>query len=77
MDTSQLQSDKLNIINWITEIQDYSILEKIKALMGSDNNPYEISFEQQQILDERLMENKSNFIPARESLNQLQKQYDL
>lgn len=28
MDTSQLQRNKLDIINWVTEIQDSSIVEK-------------------------------------------------
>lgn len=34
MNTQQLQNDKLNIINWISELQDYSLVEKIKTIMS-------------------------------------------
>ncbi|WP_432672114.1 hypothetical protein [Flavobacterium sp. SM2513] len=77
MDTNQLQNEKLNIINWVTEIQDASIVEKIKVIMGSENKPYKLSLQQEQILEDRLMEDKNNFIPARDVLNQLKKKYDL
>lgn len=36
MNTKKLQDDKLNIISWISQLQDYSIIEKIKILMSSD-----------------------------------------
>lgn len=30
MDIQKLQNDKLTIINWISELQDYSLVEKLK-----------------------------------------------
>lgn len=35
MNTQQLQNDKLKIINWISQLQDYSLVEKIKTLMNT------------------------------------------
>lgn len=35
MDIEQLQKDKLHIINWISQLQDYSLVEKIKSIMSS------------------------------------------
>lgn len=77
MNIKELHSDKLEIINWITEIQDSFLVEQIKAIMDADHKPYKLSVEQEQILNERLMEDKSSFIPARELLNQLKKKYGL
>ena len=37
MNTQQLQDDKLSIINWITQLQDYSLVEKVKAIMSSSD----------------------------------------
>ena len=34
LNSQQIQKDKLNIINWITQLQDDSVLEKIKSLMS-------------------------------------------
>jgi hypothetical protein len=34
MDIQQLQNDKLIIINWISQLQDYSLLEKVKVIMN-------------------------------------------
>lgn len=31
MDNQKLQKDKLHLINWIAQIQDHAIIEKIKA----------------------------------------------
>lgn len=44
---------------------------------NSDSKHYILSEEQEQILNERLMEDKSSFIPARELLNQLKKKHGL
>ncbi len=35
MDTAQIQSEKLDLIGWIYNIQDTSILEKLKSLQKS------------------------------------------
>jgi hypothetical protein len=52
-------------------------LELIGADYEKNNLDFFISNEQKKILDERLKEDKTNFISARESLNQLRKKYGL
>ena len=51
MDTQQLQNDKLNIINWITELQDDSLIEKIKGLMRSSKGTI-LTNEQKNAIDQ-------------------------
>lgn len=50
MDHKQLQSDKLHLINWITHIQDYTLIEKIKSLMSTSNENLALTKEQELIL---------------------------
>ena len=35
MDVQDLQNDKLDLIHWISELQDYAVVEKIKEIMRS------------------------------------------
>lgn len=54
MNIQQLQNDKLNIINWINQLQDYSVLDKVKNIMSSTDTcvlPNEIK----RALDEALI----------------------
>lgn len=74
MNVPELQNDKLSIINWITQLQDHSLIEKIKELMA-DNK--QLSKEVKQMLDKRLKEDKSTYTPARESLNKIRSKYEL
>ena len=53
MSIQQLQNDKLNIINWVSQLQDYSLIEKIKSLMGT-NDECLLSNEQKNDIDEAL-----------------------
>lgn len=76
MDTSQLQSDKLNIINWITEIQDYSIVEKIKAIMGSDTKPYKLTDQQQQVLDSQVGLDSSLYVDADKLVSDIKAKFE-
>jgi hypothetical protein len=50
---TQLQNDKLNIINWISQLQDYSLIEKIKCLMPSSDENI-LSNEQKEAIDNAL-----------------------
>ncbi|MFV8341225.1 hypothetical protein [Flavobacterium sp. XS2P39] len=77
MNTQQLQNEKLNIINWITQIQDYSLVEKIKNLMSSSNPPYVLTDEQQKILDSQLNSDKSQYIEAETLYTSLKSKYEL
>ena len=53
MNLQQLQSDKLNIISWISQLQDDSILEKVKFIM-STSDVCLLSNEQKTAIDEAL-----------------------
>ena len=50
MDNQKLQNDKLHLINWITQIQDHALIEKIKSLMSASNQNLELTKEQDLIL---------------------------
>jgi hypothetical protein len=52
MEAQQLQTDKLNIINWINQLQDNSLIEQIKSMMASD--VCLLSNEQKNAIDEAL-----------------------
>ncbi|WP_366187370.1 hypothetical protein [Flavobacterium ovatum] len=53
MDTQQLQKDKLNIINWISQLEDISLVEKLKAIMSSSETCL-LSDLQKKAIDEAL-----------------------
>lgn len=50
MDNQKLQNDKLHLINWITQIQDHALIEKIKSLMSASNENLQLTKEQELIL---------------------------
>ena len=59
MNTQELQNDKLNIIHWISELQDYSVIEKIKAIM-SKNKDVSLTSEQKNAIDKALVSIEEN-----------------
>ncbi len=73
MDTPQLQKDKLKIINWITQLEDHSLVEKIKSLMKEPGKPYPLTNEQQEILDSQVNSDKSLFTDAEVLFTELKK----
>lgn len=77
MNPSQLQIDKLNIINWITEVEDFSIVEKIKGIMTSDKKPYKLSDEQQDVLDSQIGLDPSLYIDADKLVSDIKAKYEL
>ena len=64
MDTPQLQNDKLKIINWISQLEDTSLVEKIKSLMKEPDKPYLLTNEHQKILDSQVNSDKSLYTDA-------------
>lgn len=50
MNNHKLQNDKLHLINWITQIQDHALIEKIKSLMSASNENLALTKEQELIL---------------------------
>lgn len=77
MDTQQLQKDKLNIINWITQLQDYALVEKIKSLMNSSNESYILTTEQQKILDSQIGLDPKLYTDADKLYVDLKSKYEL
>lgn len=53
MNIQQLQNDKLSIINWISQLQDYSVVEKVKSIMSSPDECL-LTNEQKNAIDEAL-----------------------
>ncbi len=49
MNTQKLQNDKLNLIQWITQIQYHTLIEKIKSLMSTSNDNLQLTIEQEVI----------------------------
>jgi len=48
-----IQATKLELIHWLTQIQDMTVLEKLQLFKKGQGNP-DLSLEQQLELDERL-----------------------
>jgi len=67
MDVQQLHNDKQTIIDWINELQDYSLVAKIKAMM---NNPEETSLtsEQKNAIDKALISVEKNGTKSHETV---------
>ena len=59
MDTQQLQNDKLNIIHWISELQDYSVVEKIKSIMSTAKD-VSLTLEQRNAIDDAFVSIEKN-----------------
>lgn len=87
MNTEYLQSDKLNIINWITEIEDASVVEQNNSIMQSKHKFYRLSNESEEdftlsdemqtLLDNRLSEDKTDYIEASDSIKKLKMKYGI
>lgn len=77
MKENQIQSDKLNIINWITEIQDASIVEKVKAIMRLESKPYALTNEQQKILDNQIGLDCNLYVEADQLVSDIKSKYEL
>ncbi len=53
MNVQQLQNDKLSIINWMSQLEDFSLVEKVKSIMSSPNTCL-LSNDQKNAIDEAL-----------------------
>lgn len=53
MNVQQLQNDKLDIINWMSQLEDASVVEKVKSIM-SEPTQFELSLQQKNMIDEAL-----------------------
>ena len=77
MNTQQIQNDKLLIINWITELEDYSLIEKIKSLMTTSSTSYVLTDEQQEILNSQVNEDRSQYKDADKLYTDLKSKHGL
>ncbi len=73
MDNQKLQNDKLHLINWITQIQDHTLIEKIKSLMSTSNENLALTKEQELIV---ALENGTE-ISAKKNDDELSTDYEL
>ena len=73
MDNQKLQNDKLHLINWITQIQDHTLIEKIKSLMSASNENLALTKEQELII---ALENGTE-ISAQKNDDELSTNYEL
>lgn len=49
-----VQSVKIDLIHWLTELQDKTVLKKLQGLKEQQENSFELSAEQKKDLDGRL-----------------------
>lgn len=53
MNIQQFQNDKLSIINWMSQLEDFTIVEKVKSIMSSTDT-FLLSSDQKNAIDEAL-----------------------
>lgn len=54
-----VKSVKIDLIHWLTELQDKSVLKKLQGLKEQQESSFELSAEQQRELDGRLEKYKN------------------
>lgn len=75
LNTQQIQADKLNIINWITQLQDDVVVEKIKSLMSASDICL-LTNEQKEAIDDALISIKTKgTIPHNIVVEETKKRY--
>jgi hypothetical protein len=50
MDNQKMQNDKLHLIQWISQIQDHTLVEKIKSLISASNENLQLTKELELLL---------------------------
>jgi hypothetical protein len=75
MNTQQLQNDKLSIITWISQLQDSSLVEKIKSMMSSSDECL-LSNEQKNAIDQAIISiEKNGTIPHNKVMEETKKRF--
>jgi hypothetical protein len=77
-----IQTEKLDIINWLINLNDESVINKIKALKSDNQIPNsEVFFNEypnlKSHLDARLEEKTENFTSGRSALKKIRAKYEL
>jgi len=61
METQNIQADKLNLITWITQLQDISLIEKLnKMRTTTDEVDFEVPEWHKEIVRKRMADYKNN-----------------
>jgi hypothetical protein len=75
MNTQQLQNDKLSIITWISQLQDSSLVEKIKSMMSSSDESL-LTNEQKNAIDQAIISiEKKGAIPHNKVIEETKKRF--
>ena len=75
LNAQQIQADKLNIINWITQLQDDVVVEKIKSLMSASDICL-LTNEQKAAIDDALISIKTKgTIPHNTVIEETKRRY--
>lgn len=59
MNTQDLLIEKLNLITWITQLQDSSLIEKLKSLRAKNDSSTEVSDWEKQMVRDRIKNTKA------------------
>ena len=80
-ETMDLQSAKLDLIDWLISINDEQMIQKLTSIKNNDTDQIDHLFKQDgqvsQILDKRLEEEATDFVDAQTSLREIRKSYGL
>ena len=69
-----IQAVKIDLIHWLTQLQDVTILEKIQVIKEEEDDDLDLSPEQQRELDRRLEKierGEAKFIPWEEPMDNI------
>jgi len=74
-----LQTIKLDLINWLVNLKDEATISSIQSIKDKDSVDQVLEDNEQlkQLLDNRLEEKTEDFVDARASLNAIKAQYEL
>ena len=59
MNTQDLKIEKLNLITWIAQLQDSTIIEKLKKFRAKNDNSTEVSDWEKQLVRDRIKNTKA------------------
>ena len=73
-----IKATKIDIIHWLTELQDIDVLNQLKVIKGGEDWWNEISADERLVIDEGLAElDQGQGIPHKEVIKKVQQKYDL
>jgi hypothetical protein len=55
-----LPAEKLDLIQWLTQLTDEKVIRQVKALRNKNSNAYKLSATHKSIIDERIANHEAN-----------------